>query len=107
MKRLKPGLLAVRELPVRNDEEVDVAVDVCIPQRERALEVGAAETPSQCFLRAFDELPEQVVQVRIGGWPAQDARAGNGDSGALGFGAASSRPKTTGSASARTAKTYT
>jgi hypothetical protein len=62
---LQRGLFTRFHLAVRHHDEVDVAVLVCVPDRERALQVGADEIRTEDPARAVDERPQDIVQFRI------------------------------------------
>ena len=65
--------LRVGDLVVRDDDEVDVAVLVGVAERERALEVRAAEVVAEDRADALDEFAEDGIQLRIISRPARHA----------------------------------
>ena len=74
--RLEPRRLCIADLVVRDDHEVEVTFLVGVAERERALEVRAAEAHAEDRLRALDELPEDGVQLGVDRRPGHDVHGG-------------------------------
>jgi hypothetical protein len=67
VQRLETDCLVGRDLAMHDDEEVNVAVLIGIPDGERALEVRAAEILTDYVARARHQLSEDRVQVGVVG----------------------------------------
>ena len=63
---LELGALLVADLAIRDDDEVDVTVDIRVPDRERPLEVNATEVLVEDRPHVRDEVVEKPVQIRVG-----------------------------------------
>ena len=70
---LQGGQLRLDDLVLGHDHEVDVAVDVGIADRERALQVRTAEALGKDRPRARDQLPQNGVKLGV------DRRVGHPD----------------------------
>ena len=69
--RLESSLLRGRDFVVRDDHEVDVAVLVRVADRERALQIRAAEVVAEHLTGASNELSQHLVQL----WKDRGAQA--------------------------------
>jgi hypothetical protein len=66
MHRLQRSHLIVAHVFPSHDDEVDVAVQVRVADREGTLQIRAAEVLREDRLRALDELAQNIVQLGKG-----------------------------------------